>query len=452
MAELLQVHPSTYRSWEDGTHRPRPRHIRALCRHLGVHEYELGYITPPPNSTPQPELRTSPTDLPPAVQRSQERWLEVRHYLAHHGSDLLLHAVNLYPDLPFIDNSYAFTDPDWVMFRPTDIDQVRLTLSSDTPPPTVKGSEPEAQLSLPLHSPGHLYDRYSTAIRYLDRPQLFENRHSYRLLSATHDTHGRPSLGFGIATYFDKVDISETLVHEFAAAYIDRSRRHLNPPPAWQDLPLRTLTGNPFDFTRRAVLPGIITLTLRRSPGTCPSMLLHLRDPSRVAIGGRVCTVIPSGEFQPSTIATSSYESDLDLWRNIVREYSEELLNTPEHDGSQGNPLDYEGWPLFRMLTAARARDLVRVFFLGIACNPLSLGTDFLTVAIFDDTTFDFAFPSIRHSNNEGSILTHHPGISTLGLAFDQDTVMQLLTGAQLAPSSAACLALAWEHRDQILA
>src|SRR5215467_8580888 len=89
MAELLQVHPSTYRSWEDGTHRPRPRHIRALCRHLGVHEYELGYIASSPNSTPQPDLRTSPTDLPPAVQRSQERWLEVRHYLAHHGSDLL---------------------------------------------------------------------------------------------------------------------------------------------------------------------------------------------------------------------------------------------------------------------------------------------------------------------------------------------------------------------------
>jgi hypothetical protein len=71
---------------------------------------------------------------------------------------------------------------------------------------------------------------------------------------------------------------------------------------------------------------------------------------------------------------------------------------------------------------------------------------------MLDDTTFDLAFPSIRRSNSEGSILTHHPSISTVGLAFDQETVTQLLTGHQLAPSSAACLALAWEHRDQILA
>jgi hypothetical protein len=450
MAELLQVHPSTYRSWEDGIHRPRPLHIRALCRHLGVQEFELGYTTTLPRGTDQPDARTA-TDLPPAVRRSQEHWLEVRHYLAHHGSDLLPHAVDLYPDLPFFETGHAFTHPDWAMSAPVDIGQVRLTLLPDARPPTINGSEPEAQLSLPLHSLGHRYDRYSTAIRYLDRPRLFENRHSYRLLAVAREG-SRTSLDFGIATYFDKVDISETLVHEFASAYIDRSHRHLSPPPSWEDLPFRTLIGSPFDLSRRPVLPGVITLTLRRSPATSPSMLLHLRDPSRVAIGGRVPTLIPSGEFQPSTIAASSYESDLDLWRNVVREYSEELLGTPEHDGSQGSPLDYERWPLFRMLTEARDRGHVRLLFLGIACNPLSLGTDVLTVAVFDDTTFDLAFQSLRRFNSEGSILGHDPRRSTPGLAFDQGTVDRLLRDHQLAPSSAACLALAWRHRDEILA
>src|SRR5437899_4327229 len=179
------------------------------------------------------------------------------------------------------------------MPQPFDIGQIRLMLSSHTYAPAVNGSEPEAQFSLPLHSPGHRYDRYSTAIRYLDRPRLFENRHSYRLLSVTPDGDGCPSLDFSTGTYFDKVDVSETLGHEFAAAYIDRSRRRLHPHPTWGDLPFRALIGNPFNLARRPVLPGIITLTLRRSPGTgLATFLLHLRDPSRVAIGGWQRTLI----------------------------------------------------------------------------------------------------------------------------------------------------------------
>jgi len=40
--------------------------------------------------------------------------------------------------------------------------------------------------------------------------------------------------------------------------------------------------------------------------------------------------------------------NDLGLWRNIVREYSEELLGTPEHDGTRSQPIDYANWPLYQ--------------------------------------------------------------------------------------------------------
>jgi len=51
-----------------------------------------------------------------------------------------------------------------------------------------------------------------------------------------------------------------------------------------RDLPFRSLIGDPFDFQRRAVLPAITTLALRRrrSNGTA-SFLLHWRDPAKVA-------------------------------------------------------------------------------------------------------------------------------------------------------------------------
>ncbi len=43
LAEKVGVDPSTYRSWEDGLHRPRPTSVRALCRVLGVRAEELGF-------------------------------------------------------------------------------------------------------------------------------------------------------------------------------------------------------------------------------------------------------------------------------------------------------------------------------------------------------------------------------------------------------------------------
>ena len=45
--------------------------------------------------------------------------------------------------------------------------------------------------------------------------------------------------------------------------------------------------------------------------------------------------MIPAGEFQPASVALWDRRNDFDLWRNIVREYSEELLGTPEHDGTR---------------------------------------------------------------------------------------------------------------------
>ncbi|MFF3669926.1 hypothetical protein [Microtetraspora malaysiensis] len=46
--------------------------------------------------------------------------------------------------------------------------------------------------------------------------------------------------------------------------------------------------------------------------------------------------------FQPSSMAPWDLLNDFDLWRNIVWELSEELLGTPEHDGSRSVPIDYD--------------------------------------------------------------------------------------------------------------
>ena len=64
----------------------------------------------------------------------------------------------------------------------------------------VTGTEPETEAVRPLRAPGKQFERYTSAIRYLDSPALFENRPSYRLHGLAW-TGGTGAMRFGLATY-----------------------------------------------------------------------------------------------------------------------------------------------------------------------------------------------------------------------------------------------------------
>src|SRR5262249_48612138 len=156
-----------------------------------------------------------------------------------------------------------------------------------------------------------------SAIKHLSPPALFESRPSYRLLDVSLAAR---RLAFGLAAYFDKVDVGEALAHEVAAVCMTEGVPR-SPEPLRGRLPVRELLGDPFDPQRRVIIPGIVTLTirLRRYPAE-PSFLLHWRDPAKVAMSGGAYSVIPCGEFQPSSVALWDRHNDFDLWRNILRE------------------------------------------------------------------------------------------------------------------------------------
>lgn len=167
--------------------------------------------------------------------------------------------------------------------------------------------------------------------------------------------------------------------------------------------------------------------------------------------GGQYC-VVPAGEFQPASIAPTSIRADLDLWRNIVREYSEELLGQPEHDGSSGRPLDYECWPFYRAMQRARESGQVRAYALGVVLNALGLTPTITTAVVIDDVVFDDLFRDLVTVNAEGQViasLDNHQ--SARGLPFTEKTVQRFLNNEPFSPSSAACLALAWRHRQSLM-
>jgi hypothetical protein len=84
-----------------------------------------------------------------------------------------------------------------------------------------------------------------------------------------------------------------------------------------------------------------------------PFVLLN-RDPTKGGRGWWSVRGDPAGEFQPSCLAPACMPGDPELWRNSVRGYSEELPGEPEYDGSSGQPVDYERWPLYHAMQCTR--------------------------------------------------------------------------------------------------
>lgn len=380
-----------------------------------------------------------------AVEADQERWKSTRAYLIDNGIQLAAKASALYDYPPLTSPALALSTPLWTPHRPIPLTDVKLTWNPSPPAPKITGEEPEARTALPLRAPGHAFSRYSAAIRYLRPPTLFENRHSYRLLAA--DLTGpSPHLEFGLSTFFDKLDVAEPLAHEAAAA---EQQSHLG----WPSLPFRSLITDPFDLATRPVNPGIATLTIRNdtTTGTKTFPLLR-RNPANVT-NGRHYSLLPAGEFQPADIAPQSITNDLDLWHNIVREYSEEALGYPEHDGSSSTPIDYQGWRFYRDMTAARDQGTLRIYVLGIALDALTLNATILTAAIIDHEAFDVLFRDLVTANPEGDVIfasTGPNGRSVQRLNFEAATIDSLIRHEPLGQTGAATLALAWHRRRSL--
>jgi hypothetical protein len=135
------------------------------------------------------------------------------------------------------------------------------------------------------------------------------------------------------------------------------------------------------------------------------------------------------------------------MWRNMMREYSEEFLGHPEYQ--DGDPIDYLNTEPFRSLDAARSAGRIRVHCLGVGLDALTFVGDVLTVAVFDADVFDEIFGGLVDSNDEGVITGDRPG--SRRFTFDRATIDRLLAGGTMTSNSAACLLLAWRHRESLL-
>jgi hypothetical protein len=394
-----------------------------------------------------------------AVQRSQQEWLRARAHLNARRHELGHAAARLYPRSWQVAGTKFLARPGWLPDAPVPLEQVTLSWTPGRPARVVDGTEPEAAALRPLRDGAGRFGCYAAALGALNRPGIFEDRACYRLLEAS-AAPGAASLGFGEGRYFEVINVGEAVAHEYAAASLacgDPAR-----PPGLTDLPLRALVGDPSDLERRGVMTAICTLVLRAgrngdadtgADAAGASMILHWRDPARVASGGGLYQVAPVGIFQPSHDAEWNQANDFSLWRCIVRELAEELLGADEDYRSDLAPIDYERWPLQADLAQARRAGRLRLFWLGLGVDPLTLTADLLTVAVFDPDLFDATFSGLVPANEEGRILMTDGAAGSGGDgAFNMTNVERYAGVEPMQPAGAALLRLAWQHRDTLLA
>jgi hypothetical protein len=381
------------------------------------------------------------------VREDVDAWRKIRKALNHRRPQLAKAAVSLYGGVERIAGTPLITSPGRMPAEPIDLGALKLAWADESLGPAVTGGEAESEHCRPLMPHGSRYPRYCHAIRDLDPPSLFENRVSYRLLDLVSDRNLQEQT-YGYTTYFDMVDVCEALAHEIAAAWLrcdgDATRIRFS------ELPFRSLIGDPFDLSRRPVLPSTDTLTIRHDTGTGQSsLLLHRRNPDNVALAGGMTHIIPAGVFQPSGIAPWMIRADFDIWHNILRELSEEILGNPEHDGSASGPIDYDAEEPFGRLNQARRDGQVRVWYLGVGLDPLTLAGEILTVLVIDAEVFDQVFSDVVAWNSEGDIVFGAGG--SIGVPWRREAVYRLLAAEPLAPAAQACVELAWHHQDLLL-
>lgn len=372
-----------------------------------------------------------------------EHWRRIRRLLNEHRLELATMAAGLYPDLPRVAGTDLLCWPGWLPATPLDLADLRLGWVSVPPPPVADGAGEAAVHVLPRSAAGPAYPTYAAAIEGLDRPALFENRVCYRLLDA--ELGGGPRLRFGLARYFDAVNLGHAVAHELTGAWASSGTAPDRADLDWAALPLRASVGDPCALPRRSALTAVTTLTLRRAPGGAASFLLHWRDPARVNHAGGLYQVMPAGIFQPVSAAPAARRHDLSLWRCMTREFSEELLGGSEEYPTRGGRLDYGHWPFHRELAAAREAGTLRVSCLGLGVDPLTLATDILTVAVFEAGVFDRMFRGLVTENAEGRVVTQD---GSAAIPFTRAAVDRFTGGAEpLQTAGAALLRLAWQHR-----
>ncbi|MFJ1759120.1 hypothetical protein ACIOD2_02315 [Amycolatopsis sp. NPDC088138] len=294
-----------------------------------------------------------------------------------------------------------------------------------------------AKKLMPFRDDKLRYENYSQALGEMGQMSKLYNGFVYRPM-AVRRTKDKFHLSFTEGKYFDHLDTSEVLAYE-AASRVLAGKNIMSGP-------YRVSIGDPFDLAGRGTSLGVVTLTVRVSESSC-GFYMHHRSNDGVIAGPDILHVIPAGEFTPADVSLESRKSDRSIWKTMVREYAEEFLDVEEAYGRSGRPIDYEGDYPFSAITRARESGKLKVYFLGMGLDALTLKPEILLVSLVEATAFDAIFAEMVPDGKEGTILV---GPRKEGILFNKKNVDHYAKGLNTRSAGRSCLMLTWQHRKYL--
>ncbi|MFD4414341.1 hypothetical protein ACFWOX_27620 [Streptomyces sp. NPDC058467] len=339
------------------------------------------------------------------------------------------------------------TRPGWIPPRPLPLDALRMTLREPRSDERLDRSRAEVSRYWPHGQGARGAESYSAAIEAFDRPAVWFNGPSYRLLEVAAPPAEQPEDGLGLTfalgRYFDGLDTTEPLAYEEALRQLKGEIRPLRGP-------FRRSLGSPFALDRRAALPGVSALTVRVEDGEA-YFFMHRREAAKVAVAMNTTHVAPAGEFQPHADVLPVWRSDLDVWRNTMREYAEEFLGASDATGSGGVTIDYARDAPYAEFGRAVREGHARVRFLGLGLDPLTWKPEICLVCVWDAAVFDELFSTMGDRNEEGVLVVGTRAAEGYrGIPFTADNVLGYAGDAGTLPAGQACLTLAWRWRREL--
>ncbi len=382
------------------------------------------------------QLDISPQTIKDAVERGQYGHLkEVYRTYRENRHDLRPIARKYYAKVAHPDFRVV-TKSQWLAGSPIPLAQFDQELQKHWMP-----NEPK------LHLPPSLLRlldglTYSNLIARIDPEVEQENRFCYRLITVR--TQDRFELVCCPSQYSDFINSCDALGFELADWYLrNHKTARRSPRSNGTDLPARRPARQIFNFQNRAACIAISTvlLVLHKSPGR-HYFYLAPRASKRLLDSPGGWHVVPSGQFQPETPKDANHDRDFSVERNVMREFAEELLGKKKLEQLIWDEEDFYEDPKVRPLVRGLKSGFVRMYFLGMGCDPVPTKPGLFTAMVIDARHVPKGI--LKFLGNWES------GGKVLPVLLNQLEKYSL--DPDVIPDGATCLKLAHQHLDVLMA
>lgn len=269
----------------------------------------------------------------------------------------------------------------------------------------------------------------------------YVNKPCYRLINIENS-----NTYFDVTSYFDYINSCEYQYYQFAkylyTEFYDETQKDFT----GIDIEKIEQRIDPFEYTNRHLVPGINTLFILlndQNPENESIMYIHERT-EYVAEAVNTKHVVPAGTFQPIHTAIDQHMRDFSFYKNIMREFGEEMIGDEELEHPEGVVEEVLERKSIEGIDYFVRENVGKVFYGGVTYDCLTLKPEILTIFVLPKNAFQKALglQLERDGTYEGS---------PKAVSFNREMLIQFIRDKNMLSAGAGCMLLAYYHYDEII-